>query len=91
MGWPAHPPLEMGWGSVISGVHEVFHICMLQKYIPNPADVVDLGEIEVSTDGTFEEGPVCIMDSREGFVTQGREASKGIMATPWIGGGNVGA
>ena len=26
---------------------------------------MDLGEIEVDTDGTFEEGPVCIMDSRD--------------------------
>ena len=27
--------------------------------------MVDWGEIEVDTDGTFEEGPVCIMDSRD--------------------------
>ena len=27
--------------------------------------VVDWGKIEVDTDGTFEEGPVCIMDSRD--------------------------
>ena len=26
---------------------------------------MDWGEIEVDTDGTFEEGPVCIMDSRD--------------------------
>ena len=25
----------------LSGVHEVFHVSMLQKYIPNPAHVVD--------------------------------------------------
>ena len=49
----------------ISGVHEVFHVSMLQKYTPDPVHVVDWGEIEVDTDGTFEEGPVCIMDSRE--------------------------
>ena len=35
-----------------SGVIEVFH-------------VVDWGEIEVDRDGTFEEEPVCIMDSRD--------------------------
>ena len=49
----------------ISGVHEVFHGSMLQKYTPNPAHVVDWGHIEVDTDGTFEEGPVCIVDSRD--------------------------
>ena len=35
------------------------------KYTPDPAHVVDWGEIEVDTDGTFEEGPVCILDSRD--------------------------
>ena len=48
----------------MSGVHEVFHVSMLRRYTPNPAHVVDWGEIEVDTDGTFEEGPVCIMDSQ---------------------------
>ena len=36
----------------LSGVHEVFHISMLQKYTPDPAHVVDWGEIIVDTDGT---------------------------------------
>ena len=26
---------------------------------------MDWGDIEVDTDGTFEEGPVCIIDSRD--------------------------
>ena len=49
----------------MSGVHEVFHVSMLQRYIPDSAHVVDWGEIEVNTDETFEKGPVCIMDSRD--------------------------
>ena len=49
----------------MSSVHEVFHVFMLQKYTPYSAHVVDWGEIEVDTDGTFEEGPVCIMDNRD--------------------------
>ena len=49
----------------MSGVHEVFHISMLRRYTPDPAHVVDWGEIEVGMDGTFEEGPVCIVDSRD--------------------------
>ena len=49
----------------MSGVHEVFHVSMLMRYTPDPAHEVDCGEIEVDTDGTFEEGPVCIMDSRD--------------------------
>ena len=52
----------------MSGVHEVFHVSMLRKYTPNPAHIVDWGQIEVDTDGTFEEGPVCILDSRDQFL-----------------------
>ena len=49
----------------MSGVHEVFHVSMLRMYTPDPAHVVDWGEIEVDTDRTFKERPVCIMDSRD--------------------------
>ena len=49
----------------MSGVHEVFHVSMLRKYTPDPAHVVDWGHIEVDTDETFKEGPVCILDSRD--------------------------
>ena len=56
--WLALPPS-------MSGVYEVFHVSMLRRYSPDPIHVVDWGEIEVDTDETFEEGPVCIMDSRD--------------------------
>ena len=49
----------------MSSVHEVFHVSMLRRYTPDQAHVVDWGEIEVDTDGTFEEGPMCIRDSRD--------------------------
>ena len=49
----------------MSGVHKVFHVSMLWRYTADPAHVVDWGEIEVDMDGTFEEGLVCIMDSRD--------------------------
>ena len=55
--WLALPPS-------MSGVHEVFHVSMLRKYTPDLAHVMDWGQIEVDTDWTFEEGPVCILDSR---------------------------
>ena len=49
----------------MSGVHEVFHVSMLRRCTPDLAHVVDWGEIEVDTDGTFEEGLVRVMDSRD--------------------------
>ena len=47
----------------MASVNKVFHVSMLRKYTPDLAHVVDWGHIEVDTDGTFEEGPVCILDS----------------------------
>ena len=41
----------------MSGVHEVFHVSMLKKYTPASAHVEDWGQIEVDTDGTFDERP----------------------------------
>ena len=49
----------------LSSVHEVFHVSMLWKYTPYPSHVVDWGGIIIDTDGTFEEGPMRIMDSRD--------------------------
>ena len=49
----------------MSGFHEVFHVSMLRRYTPDLAHVVGWGNIEVDTDGTFEKGPVCIMDSQD--------------------------
>ena len=54
--WLALPPS-------LSGVHEVFHVSMLRKYTPDLTHVVDWGEIIVDTDGTFEEGPMRILDN----------------------------
>ena len=56
---------RLAFSSSLSTVHEVFHISMLWKYTPDPTHIVDWGELVVDVDGTFEEGPVRIMDSRE--------------------------
>ena len=56
---------QLALPSSLSGVHEVFHVSMLQLYTPDLAHVVDWGEITVDIDGNFEEGPVHILDSRD--------------------------
>ena len=45
--------------------HEVFHVSMLRKYTLDPTHIMDWDELLVDADGTFDEGPVRIMDSRE--------------------------
>ena len=49
----------------LSGVHAVFHVSMLRKYTSYPTHVVDWGELIVDADGTFEEGPISIMDNQD--------------------------
>ena len=49
----------------ISGVHEVVHVSMLRKYTPDPAHVVDWGEITVDNDEAFKEGSLRILDNRD--------------------------
>ena len=82
--WLALPPN-------MSGVHEVFHVSMLRKYTPDPAHVVDWGQIEVDTDGTFEEGQVCILDSRDQVLRRKTVRLVRVLAALWSGGVNVGA
>ena len=55
----------------ISNIHAVFHVSMLRKYAPNPTHVMDWDELAVDTNGTFEEGPMRIMDSQN-QVFQGK-------------------
>ena len=45
----------------LSGVH----VSMLRKYTPDPAHIVDWGEIIIDTYRTVEEGQMHILDSRD--------------------------
>ena len=56
---------DLGEVSVYTPSEGCVGIHVERKYTPDPAHVVDWGQIEVDTDGTFEEGPVCIVDSRD--------------------------
>ena len=49
----------------LSNVYAVFHVSTLWRYTLDSTHVVDCGELVVDEDGTFEEGPMCIMDSQD--------------------------
>ena len=49
----------------LASVHVVFHVSELRKYNLDLTHVVVLGELVVDADGTFKEGLVRIMDSRD--------------------------
>ena len=48
----------------LSRIHNVFHISMLRKYIPNPFHVLETPSIELKKDLSFEVQPVAIVDQK---------------------------
>jgi hypothetical protein len=49
----------------MKGVHNVFHVSMLRKYLPDPEHKIDLGSITVQQDLTLECRPVHVLESSE--------------------------
>ena len=49
----------------LSGVHDVFHVSMLRKYIPDPSHVLDYSKLELDDCLTFEEQSMHILDHEE--------------------------
>ena len=49
----------------LARVHNVFHISMLRKYIPDPSHVLEAPEIELRDDLSYEEQPVQILGREE--------------------------
>ena len=46
----------------LSRIHQVFHVSMLRKYIPDPSHVLQPQMVEISENLTYEEYPVAIVD-----------------------------
>ena len=51
--------------SDLDRIHDVFHVSMLRKYIPDPSHVVTEQPVEIQENLTYEEEPVQILDRRE--------------------------
>ena len=51
--------------SYLDRIHDVFHVSMLRKYIPNPSNVLTEQPVEIQENLTYEEEPVQILDRRE--------------------------
>ena len=46
----------------LAGVHNVFHVSMLTKYVPDPQYIIDYHTLEIQEDVTYEEVPIGILD-----------------------------
>ena len=49
----------------LSKVHNVFHVSMLRKYIPDPSHVLRDQPVELKDNLTYKEQPMQIVDRRE--------------------------
>jgi hypothetical protein len=50
--------------SNLAGVHDVFHVSMLRKYVHYPLHVIDFEPLQVQADLKYEEKPVQILDRK---------------------------
>ncbi|CAA0817652.1 Unknown protein, partial [Striga hermonthica] len=64
----------------LSGVHDVFHVSMLQRYVHNPDHVVNFDELQVERDLTYEEVPAAILDRK---VHQLRNRAVSLVKVQW--------
>ncbi|XXG85952.1 hypothetical protein AAC387_Pa11g0946 [Persea americana] len=49
----------------LSGIHNVFHVSMLRKYVSDPSHVIRHEEIQVLPDTAYVEKPIQIIDTKE--------------------------
>ena len=49
----------------LAGVHNVFHVSILRKYVHSPSHVIDYEPLQIREDFSYEEIPVQILDSKE--------------------------
>jgi hypothetical protein len=61
-------------------IHNVFHLSLLKKYIPDANHVIDWNAIQVEQEGTFQVHPVCIMDQK---IKQLQNQAIGLVKVQW--------
>lgn len=49
---------------VLRRMHDVFHVSVLRKYVPNPSHILDWHHLQVTDEGALKAEPVCILDHR---------------------------
>jgi hypothetical protein len=48
----------------LAGVHDIFHVSMLRKYIPDPSHIIKYESLQLQEDLTYEEIPVKLLDRK---------------------------
>jgi hypothetical protein len=61
-------------------VHNVFHVSLLKKYVPDPNHIIDWNVIQVEHEGDFRVEPVRILDQKVKVL---RNKSIGLVKVQW--------
>ena len=56
---------ELALPPTLAGVHNVFHVSMLRKYIPDPSHVLNYEPLKIKDHLTYEEVPIQILDHKD--------------------------
>ena len=49
----------------LAGVHNIFHVSMLKKYLPDPNYIMELEPLQARKELSYEEYPIRIVDRKE--------------------------
>jgi hypothetical protein len=61
-------------------VHNVFHVSLLKKYVPDPNHIIYWNVIQVEHEGDFRVEPICILDHKVKVI---RNKSIGMVKVQW--------
>ena len=56
---------ELALPPTLAEVHNVFHVSMLRKYIPDPSHVLNYEPLKIKDNLTYEEVPIQIIDRKD--------------------------
>ncbi|XP_030945782.1 uncharacterized protein LOC115970261 [Quercus lobata] len=56
---------EFALPPTLVGLHNVFHVSMLRKYIPDPSHVLNYEPLKIKDNLTYEEVPIPILDCKD--------------------------
>ncbi|XP_024930009.2 uncharacterized protein LOC112491787 [Ziziphus jujuba] len=62
---PMKGVMRLALPPALSGMHNVFHVSMLHKYVHDPSHVVSFEPLQINMDLTYEELPLRIVDQKE--------------------------
>ena len=56
---------ELALLPTLARVHNVFHVSMLRKYIPNPSHILNYEPLKIKDNLTYEKVPIQILDRKD--------------------------